>query len=311
MILLKVQYIFSNEKFISEQGNNTLIFTMEAGALRMLQNCFKGLRDDPVEGFLCVPNEDNFFHWRIYIEGPKDTLFEGGIFELVMEFPNNFPMMPPSLQFVSEFWHPNVYTDGRVCISILHPPGEDAMSNELPGERWMPSQTVASILLSVISMLSDPNFSSPANVDASVEWRNNYSKYKSRVKNIVEKSRKRYENIKIPHPESNPDEKRKYLEKQRILNEDFIFDDYIPDEEFDVELSGNYDDFGVYNSEQSEGSNKEDNKDVEPTYDEPTHKSDNEDNKKKNDENKSENDENKSENDEHNQLNEKKKKKKL
>jgi len=94
--------------------------------------------------------------------------------------------------------------------------------------------------------------------------------------------KKRYENIKIPHPESNPDEKRKYLEKQRILNEDFIFDDYIPDEEFDVELSGNYDDFGVYNSEQSEDSNKEDNKeDVGPAFDEPTHKSETEDNKKK------------------------------
>lgn len=61
-----------------------------------------------------------------------------------------------------------VYPDGRVCISILHPPGEDAMSGELPEERWLPTQTVGTVLLSVISMLNDPNTSSPANVDASV-----------------------------------------------------------------------------------------------------------------------------------------------
>jgi ubiquitin-conjugating enzyme E2 R len=55
-----------------------------------------------------------------------------------------------------------------VCISILHAPGEDALSGELPEERWLPTQTVASVMLSVVSMLSDPNISSPANLDASV-----------------------------------------------------------------------------------------------------------------------------------------------
>jgi ubiquitin-protein ligase len=61
-----------------------------------------------------------------------------------------------------------VYTDGKVCISILHPPGVDEMSGELPEERWLPTQTVTTILLSIISLLSAPNTSSPANVDASV-----------------------------------------------------------------------------------------------------------------------------------------------
>lgn len=55
-----------------------------------------------------------------------------------------------------------------MCISILHPPGVDEMSGELPEERWLPTQTVTTILLSIISLLSAPNTSSPANVDASV-----------------------------------------------------------------------------------------------------------------------------------------------
>jgi hypothetical protein len=42
------------------------------------------------------------------------------------------------------------------------------MSGELPEERWLPTQTVQTIILSVISLLNSPNFSSPANVDAGV-----------------------------------------------------------------------------------------------------------------------------------------------
>lgn len=129
---------------------------------------------------------------------------EGGIFRAEMRFPADYPMSPPTLRFVGDFWHPNgvfaltsVYQDGRVCISILHPPGEDAMSGELPEgmaisskclERWLPTQTVSSILLSVISMLGDPNFSSPANVDASVELRRDPSAFKKRLAQIIQKN---------------------------------------------------------------------------------------------------------------------------
>eukprot|EP01092_Planopodium_desertum_P009734 TRINITY_DN422_c0_g2_i5.p1 TRINITY_DN422_c0_g2~~TRINITY_DN422_c0_g2_i5.p1 ORF type:complete len:238 (-),score=19.74 TRINITY_DN422_c0_g2_i5:169-882(-) len=123
-----------------------------------------------------------------------------------MTFPKDYPMSPPTLIFTSEFWHPNVYPDGKVCISILHPPGEDEMSGESAGERWMPSQNVSSILLSVISMLSDPNFSSPANVDASVEWRKKPADYKKRIKRLVDKANKDVpKDIKIPHPDTDPE----------------------------------------------------------------------------------------------------------
>lgn len=65
-------------------------------------------------------------------------------------------------------YHPNVYDDGTVCISILHAPGEDKWGYEKASERWLPIHTVESILVSVISMLSSPNDESPANLDAAV-----------------------------------------------------------------------------------------------------------------------------------------------
>ena len=61
-----------------------------------------------------------------------------------------------------------VHKDGEVCISILHEPGEDKYGYEKAEERWLPVHTVETILLSVISMISDPNDESPANVDAAV-----------------------------------------------------------------------------------------------------------------------------------------------
>lgn len=58
------------------------------------------------------------------------------------------------------------YRNGEVCISILHPPTEDPQSGEHPSERWNPTQNVRTILMSIISLLNEPNCSSPANVDA-------------------------------------------------------------------------------------------------------------------------------------------------
>ena len=57
---------------------------------------------------------------------------------------------------------------GEVCISILHPPGVDEMNSlESADERWRPILGAEAVILSVVSMLNDPNIESPANLDAS------------------------------------------------------------------------------------------------------------------------------------------------
>ena len=63
-------------------------------------------------------------------------------------------------------FHPNIYPTGALCISILHPPGEDQYGYESASERWSPVQTPETILLSVISLFHSPNDESPANVEA-------------------------------------------------------------------------------------------------------------------------------------------------
>lgn len=81
-----------------------------------------------------------------------------------------------------------VYQDGRVCISILHAPGDDPNQYESASERWSPIQSVEKILISVMSMLAEPNDESPANVEAAKMWREDRKKYESVVRDNVKKS---------------------------------------------------------------------------------------------------------------------------
>lgn len=141
-------------------------------SIKALQLEYSKLQKEPVEGFTVKLDDDgNLYKWHVGIFGPPDTLYEGGYFKADMEFPNTYPFAPPKVRFLTKMWHPNIYENGEVCISILHPPTEDPQSGEHPSERWNPTQNVRTILMSIISLLNEPNCSSPANVDASVMYR--------------------------------------------------------------------------------------------------------------------------------------------
>eukprot|EP00026_Physarum_polycephalum_P009290 Phypoly_transcript_09408.p1 GENE.Phypoly_transcript_09408~~Phypoly_transcript_09408.p1 ORF type:complete len:397 (+),score=135.30 Phypoly_transcript_09408:186-1376(+) len=187
---------------------------------KLLANQLQSILADPVEGFTVeLADESSLYEWRVYIEGPKETCYEGGVFQLSLSFPKDYPMNPPVLKFISDFWHPNVYLDGKVCMSILHPPGDDAMSGELARERWLPTQSVTTIVLSLLSLLNDPNCSSPANVDASVEWRKNRQAYIQKCKKLVERAnREKPPHVVIPHPDTDENQHRKIVQKWKELN---------------------------------------------------------------------------------------------
>lgn len=154
----------------------------------------KRLEDEPVEGFLIsLVNDSNLYEWKCIIFGPPDTMYAGAYFKAVMRFPYDYPYSPPNFRFLNKMYHPNIYDNGEVCISILHPPTDDPQSGELPSERWNPTQTVRTVLLSVISLLMEPNTSSPANVDAGVMYRRfkegDSKDYEVIVKKQVEQSK--------------------------------------------------------------------------------------------------------------------------
>ncbi|XP_024847565.1 ubiquitin-conjugating enzyme E2 G2 isoform X1 [Bos taurus] len=126
---------------------------MAGTALKRLMAEYKQLTLNPPEGIVAGPmNEENFFEWEALIMGPEDTCFEFGVFPAILSFPLDYPLSPPKMRFTCEMFHPNIYPDGRVCISILHAPGDDPMGYESSAERWSPVQSVEKILLSVSPM---------------------------------------------------------------------------------------------------------------------------------------------------------------
>lgn len=166
-----------------------LVAAMTDHATLLLQKQLKELTKKPVEGFSAgLVDDDNVFEWQLTIIGPPDTLYEGGFFQARLTFPKEYPNMPPVCRFTSEMWHPNVYADGKVCISILHSPGDDPHGYESASERWSPVHSVESIVVSIISMLSSPNDESPANVDAAKQWREDREGFRKKVQRTVRKS---------------------------------------------------------------------------------------------------------------------------
>lgn len=106
-----------------------------------------------------------------------------------MRFSSEYPYQPPTFRFLTRgICHPNVYADGTLCISILHKPGDDVQSGELASERWNVLHGVESVLRSVLLLMDDPEINSPANVDASVLYRDDRPQYDDLAKKIVERT---------------------------------------------------------------------------------------------------------------------------
>lgn len=144
---------------------------------------YQDLTTNPPDGITAGPaSEDDFFLWDCLLSGPDGSSFEGGLFPALLKFPKDYPLSPPTMTFQCTLFHPNVYPNGEVCISILHAPGDDPNHYEQASERWSPVQSVEKVLLSVMSMLAEPNDESPANIDAAKMWRNNNAEYNRIVK---------------------------------------------------------------------------------------------------------------------------------
>lgn len=222
--------------------------TRAAAALR-IQNDLRSLKKTPLDGvYVELVDDSNMFEWKIWFEGPVETAFAGGVYQAKMKFPENYPEGPPDLVIESEFWHPNVYDDGKLCISILHTPGEDPLNEgETEMMRWLPTHSFSTIFNSFLSILDDPG-GAPANVDANAQYNRDRQAYIKKVKHLATKSREKCSPEilkKIPHPHDPSDPTyaarvRSEKEAAGIVEEPNLAD-------IEVDLDGGFDngeDFG-------------------------------------------------------------------
>ncbi|GBG34280.1 Ubiquitin-conjugating enzyme E2 G2 [Hondaea fermentalgiana] len=159
-------------------------------AMKRLLVEYKELSLRPPAGVAAGPagDETNMLEWECVFLGPEGTPYDGGCFHSTLSFPKDYPLNPPVMRFTQPLWHPNVYPDGKVCISILHEPVEDKFGYEQSCERWSPVQSIEKIILSVISMLAEPNDESPANIDAAKMWRTDREAFDAKADECVRKS---------------------------------------------------------------------------------------------------------------------------
>lgn len=148
---------------------------MNSTSQKRLMKDLMTIKNNTDKSVYACPLEDNLYMWVAIIIGPENTPFEDGTFSLVLTFDNTYPQNPPKLKFLSEMFHPNIYTNGELCLDMLK-------------NRWSPSYDILGILISVQSLLNDPNIKSPANVTAAELYENNIEEYERRVRQTVEKS---------------------------------------------------------------------------------------------------------------------------
>mmetsp|Transcript_5279 Transcript_5279/g.12720 ORF Transcript_5279/g.12720 Transcript_5279/m.12720 type:complete len:168 (-) Transcript_5279:96-599(-) len=149
---------------------------MTTPAHRRLLRDFKKVTMDTPEGISAAPDGDDLFKWTAIMFGPAGTPWEGGVWKLAMKFPAEYPELPPSVRFVSEIFHPNVYKDGRICLDLL-------------ANSWSPAYDVCSVLLGIQSLVASPDpHATPeggANPDAEFLFMRDRTRYNAKIEAIV------------------------------------------------------------------------------------------------------------------------------
>eukprot|EP00697_Spironema_sp_BW2_P006456 gnl/Spiro4/1930_TR911_c0_g1_i1.p1 gnl/Spiro4/1930_TR911_c0_g1~~gnl/Spiro4/1930_TR911_c0_g1_i1.p1 ORF type:complete len:151 (+),score=30.81 gnl/Spiro4/1930_TR911_c0_g1_i1:82-534(+) len=118
------------------------------------------LCEDPVPGISAVPHQSNLRYFQVVMAGPQGGPYEGGVFQLELFLPADYPMGAPKVRFLTKIYHPNIDRLGRICLDILK-------------DKWSPALTIRTVLISIQALMSAPNPDDPLANDVSDHWKSN------------------------------------------------------------------------------------------------------------------------------------------
>ena len=121
-------------------------------------------KDHPLNCSAGPVDEADVFIWEGVLFGPDDSPYSGGVFKVNIQFPVDYPFKPPRVVFNTKIYHPNINKAGFICLDILK-------------NNWSPALTVSKVLLSILSMLTDPNPKDPLEPDIATQYTNNRAEY--------------------------------------------------------------------------------------------------------------------------------------
>lgn len=143
-------------------------------ALKRIQKELNDLGKDPPAQCSAGPVGDDIFYWQATIMGPADSPYQGGVFFLTIHFPTDYPFKPPKVTFSTKIYHPNINSNGSICLDILR-------------SQWSPALTVSKVLLSICSLLTDPNPDDPLVPDIARMYKTDRRKYNDLAKEWTRK----------------------------------------------------------------------------------------------------------------------------
>jgi len=133
-------------------------------AMRRLQKELQDIVKDPPANCSAGPVGEDLFHWKATIMGPSETPYQGGVFYLDIYFPADYPFKPMKINFTTKIYHPNIDSSGNICLDILK-------------NNWSPALTISKVLLSICSLLDEPNPDDPLVIDIAKLYKNNRNKF--------------------------------------------------------------------------------------------------------------------------------------
>ena len=138
-------------------------------AQRRIQKELEDIKKDPPVGCTAGPVGDDLFNWQGTLFGPSDSPYAGGVFQLSIRFPTDYPFKQPHIQFLTRIYHPNINAAGGICLDILK-------------QQWSPALTISKVLLSIQSMLTDPNPEDPLVPDIAALYKTNRDAYEANAR---------------------------------------------------------------------------------------------------------------------------------
>lgn len=145
---------------------------------------------DPPSSCSAGPIGDDLFHWQATIMGPSESPFQGGVFFLAIHFPTDYPFKPPKVNFTTRIYHPNINSNGSICLDILRDQWSPALTISkgkgcIP--RWNARLTFLTVLLSICSMLTDPNPDDPLVPEIAHVYKTDRARYEATAREWTRK----------------------------------------------------------------------------------------------------------------------------
>ena len=192
--------------------------TMGKDNIKRLQKDIIDIIRNPLtdNGIYYSHDDTNMLKGYAVVFGPDDSIYRYGAYIFEFNFPTNYPYSPPKLNYMTNDgvtrFHPNLYRNGKVCISIL---------NTWKGEQWTSCQTIRSILLMLVTLLHNkPLLNEPGvkETHSSFKPYNKIITYKNLeiaiLRNVTKKNKYNdiIQNILIYHQKHIQENKDKILE---------------------------------------------------------------------------------------------------